>query len=144
VIFQTDGARPRARFLPALALVAALAACSGTAATPSEELNCIQADADNVVQLTAENIAFSAECIEVAAGEPITIEFENSDGSPHDIAIYTDSTKATEEFKGDVVDAGQAATYDVPALGAGDHFFLCTIHPNMTGTIRAVEAPTAS
>ena len=26
-------------------------------------------------------------------------------------------------------------TYDVPALAAGSYPFMCTVHPNMTGTL---------
>jgi len=27
-------------------------------------------------------------------------------------------------------------TYDVPALTAGDYTFVCSVHPNMTGTLK--------
>ena len=143
--FKTDGARPRARFLSAVALVAALAACGGNTATPTGELSCIAADADNVVQLTAKDLAFSANCIEVAAGEPITIEFTNLESQPHNVAVYQDSSKATEVMRGDIITGpDEAITYDVPALEAGDHYFDCSIHTAMNGILRAVEAPAAS
>jgi plastocyanin len=29
------------------------------------------------------------------------------------------------------------ATYDVPALAAGTYGFVCSVHPNMTGTLTA-------
>ena len=74
-----------------------------------------------------------------AADAPVTIEFTNSDTLPHDVAVYQDPTKATEVFKGDVVEAAVEGV-DVPAVAAGDHFFVCTIHSNMTGTLRAVAA----
>lgn len=143
--FQTDGARPRARFLAAIAAVAVLAACSGGGATPDPSAPCITADADNVVQLSAENIAFSASCIEVTADEPITIEFTNREATVHNVAVYQDSTKATEVFRGDYVTGpDQTVTYDVPALAAGDHFFDCSVHPAMKGTLRAVPAAATS
>ena len=145
MIFQTDGARPRARFLASLALIGLLAACSGGAASPEPSVSCIQADADNVVQLTADNLAFSADCIEVAAGEPITIEFTNLESAPHDVTVYQDSSKATEVLRGEVVTGPNAsATYEVPALEAGDHYFECSIHTAMNGVLRAVEAPASS
>ena len=139
MIFKTDGARPRARFLSAVALVVALAACGGAATTPSAELTCIQADADNVVQLTANNLTFSANCIEVAAGEPITIEFTNLETQPHNVAVYQDSSKATEVLRGDIITGPDASvTYEVPALEAGDHYFDCSIHTAMNGVLRAI------
>jgi plastocyanin len=136
--FLTDGARRRLLPISAVLVTALLAACGGTSATPSTSVACAKADADNVVQLSAQNLAFSAPCIEVAADAPVTIEFTNSDTLPHDVAVYQDPTKATEVFKGDVVEAGQSKAYDVPAVAAGDHFFVCSIHANMTGTLRAV------
>ena len=143
--FQTDGARPRARFLSAVTLVVLLAACGGGAATPSAEPTCIQADADNVVQLTAKDLAFSANCIEVAAGEPITIEFTNLESQPHNVAVYQDSSMATEVMRGDIITGPDASiTYDVPALDAGDHYFDCSIHTAMNGVLRAIEAPAPS
>ncbi len=145
MIFKIDGARPRARFLSAVALVVALAACGGAATTPSGELTCIQADADNVVQLSADNLAFSANCIQVAAGEPITIEFTNLEAQAHNVAVYQDSSKATEVTRGDIITGPDAsATYEVPALAAGDHYFECSVHTAMNGVLRAVEAPSAS
>ena len=140
MIFQTDGARPRARFLSALVLVGLLAACSGgTPASSTASATCIEADADNVVQLSADNLAFSATCIEVAAGEPITIEFTNLEAQSHNVAVYQDSSKATEVMRGDIVTGPDASiTYEVPALEAGDHYFDCTVHPAMQGTLRAV------
>ncbi len=138
--FLTDGACPRLLPLAALLATGLLAACGGGTATPSTSVACVKADAHNGVQLSAQNIAFSVPCIEVTAGAPITIDFNNSDSVPHDVAVYQDATKATQVFKADVAEAGQSKTYDVPALAAGDHFFVCTIHGNMTGTLRAVVA----
>ena len=139
-MFKTDGARPRARFLSVLAVTGLLlAACSSTASPSADAgVDCVEADDSGVVTLTAANIAFSTACIEVPAGEAFTIEFANNDSAPHDVAIFNDDSKATELFKGDVIEGGQSTTYEVPALEAGDHYFECTIHTNMNGVVRAV------
>ena len=145
--FQTDGVRPRARLLSALAATLLLAACGGaaTSSTPPASVACLQADADNVVKLSAENIRFSATCLEVAAGKPITIEFTNLESQPHNVAVYQDSSKATEVMRGDYVTGPDVhVTYEVPALEVGDHYFDCTIHTAMNGVLRAVERPATS
>ena len=141
-MFKTDGARLRARFLSVLAVTGLLLAACSTTASPSASAgaaDCITAEA-GVVTLTAEDLAFSTACIEVPAGEAFTIEFANNDSAPHDVAIFQDDSKATELFKGDVVDADQSATYEVDALDAGEYYFECTIHPTMNGIVRAVAA----
>jgi plastocyanin len=138
--FLTDGARRRLLPIASLLVAGTLTACAAGTATPTTSVACQKADANNVIQLSAANIAFSAPCLEVTADAPITIKFTNSDTVPHDLAVYQDSTKATEVFKGDVANAGESKTYDVPAVAAGDHFFVCTIHNNMTGVLRAVPA----
>ena len=38
-------------------------------------------------------------------------------------------------FKGDLFNGVETRTYDVPALTAGAYPFLCTVHPNMAGTL---------
>lgn len=148
MIIQTDAGRRRASLLAALAavaLVAVLAACGGGTATSSVELTCVQADADNVVALSAQNLAFSANCLEVEAGEPAVIEFTNTDSDPHNVAVYQDSSKATEVMRGDIVTGPDVTvTYDVPALEPGDHYFDCTVHTGMKGVLRAVDGPGAS
>jgi plastocyanin len=38
-------------------------------------------------------------------------------------------------FKGAIFPGPAQQTYDVPALKAGSYGFVCTVHPNMTGTL---------
>ena len=88
----------------------------------------------SVVQISASNIAFEQSTVSAPAGSAFTIHFDNKDaGVPHDIAIKDASGK--QVFKGDVVTGPKATDYQVPALSAGTYQFVCTIHPNMTGTL---------
>lgn len=89
------------------------------------------------VDLTASQIAFDKTTLEVPAGKPFIIHFDNKDtGIQHNVGIYDSSGK--EVFTGDLI-AGPAATdYQVPALPAGQYRFQCDVHPQqMTGTLTA-------
>ena len=54
---------------------------------------------------------------------------------PHNVAIYRDESAEESLFVGDLVDGPTTATYDVPALDAGDYYFRCDVHPAMNGTL---------
>ena len=56
---------------------------------------------------------------------------------PHNVAIHEGSPTGTKIFKGDIIAGVATATYDVPALAAGTYGFVCSVHPNMTGTLTA-------
>jgi plastocyanin len=117
-----------------LLLGVALAACSsGPAASEAE--TCI-APVNGVVTLTADNRMFNANCLELPAGLAVTIHFTNNDGDSHNLAIYTDGTRSTDLFVGDIVAGGESADYDVPALDAGTWYFECNVHPEMNGTVK--------
>jgi plastocyanin len=77
----------------------------------------------DVVQISAFNIAFEQSEVSAPAGTPFTIHFNNKDAS------------GTQVFKGDVVTGPAETDYSVPALPAGTYQFVCTIHPNMVGTL---------
>ena len=87
------------------------------------------------VVVAAENIAFVDTNVTAPAGKPFTIAFDNRDNAPHDIVIK-DAGGATL-FQGEIVNGPKVVVYDVPALPAGSYPFVCSVHPNMTGTITA-------
>ncbi|MEO8510275.1 MAG: cupredoxin domain-containing protein [Chloroflexota bacterium] len=131
----------RARLAIPLIGMLALAACSGggteASATPGTGGgDCATADADNNITMSAENLAFSASCIEAPADTAFTITFENKEDVPHNIAIFTDDSKSESLFNGEIVTA-TTVTYEVPALPAGDYYFDCEVHPDMNGSVTA-------
>ena len=87
--------------------------------------------------ISASNLEFDVEGFAVPAGEPFSIQFNNNDSAPHNIAIYSDSSRSETLFQGDVIDGGRSTRYDVPALEAGEYYFQCDVHPNMNGTLNA-------
>jgi plastocyanin len=91
---------------------------------------------DGAVEITAEqSLRFSVDTIEATAGEAFTITLVNNDSAPHNISIYTEEG-GDQLALGDTAEAGQTVTTEVPALDAGEYFFVCDIHPTeMTGTL---------
>ena len=70
------------------------------------------------------------------AGTPFIIDFDNQDaGTPHNVEIKDATGRG--QFKGDIFPGVATKHYQVPALAAGTYPFLCTVHPNMTGTLTA-------
>jgi plastocyanin len=87
------------------------------------------------VEITAENLEFDANTIEAPAGETWTITLVNNDSAPHNISIYTEEG-GEEIVIGDVINGGETVEVEVPALDAGEYFFVCDVHPTeMTGTV---------
>ena len=88
------------------------------------------------ISISALNIAFEQTSVTAPAGKAFQITFENKDpGTPHDVAIRKDNPGGAEVFKGEIVTGPTTKVYDVPALEAGTYAFVCTVHPNMTGTL---------
>jgi plastocyanin len=88
--------------------------------------------------LTAAGIAFDTDSLEVPANTPFQIVFTNNDaGIPHNVAIHEGTPTGPAVWTGDIFNGVETRTYDVPALPAGAYGFVCTVHPNMTGTLTA-------
>lgn len=132
--------------LGALAIV--LAACSsGVSSTPlpsggEPPADCARVDAGGVITLSADNLEFSAPCMVANAGEAFTIRFTSNESQPHDVAVYQDSTKANEIYRGEIITGpDQSLDYPIEALDAGQYYFDCTVHPgDMNGPLYVVAA----
>jgi plastocyanin len=93
---------------------------------------------DTVVQIGAEGIAFDVSEVTVPANEGFRIEFDNRDANvPHNVAVHEGSPTGPEIWQGEIFSGPDQRTYEVPALAAGTYGFICTVHPNMTGTLTA-------
>ena len=113
-------------------LAAVLAACSGAAAGSSSPAPSSGTPAD--VSISAKDLKFSQSQLSAKAGAAFTIDFDNQESAPHNVAIK-DAAGALI-FKGEIVTATKI-TYAVPALAAGTYDFLCEVHPDMKGQITA-------
>lgn len=121
-------------------LTVALAACSsgdGDASEPAGDGNTGGGTATvsgGAVEITAADLTFSATTIEATAGEAFTITLVNNDSAPHNISIYTEEGGDTI-VEGAVINPGETVEVQVDALEAGEYFFVCDIHSEMTGTV---------
>lgn len=87
--------------------------------------------------LTAAGVAFGTDQLALPAGEATTLEFENEDSVPHNVAIYETEKAAEDLFVGRTIEGGASVSYEIPALEAGEYFFRCDLHPtSMTGTVK--------
>jgi plastocyanin len=88
------------------------------------------------LQLSASGIAYDKTELAAPANTPFQIDFTNNDaGIPHNVSIHAGSATGTEVFKGEIFTGSGVRTYDVPALPAGTYTFVCSVHPNMVGTL---------
>jgi plastocyanin len=88
------------------------------------------------VTVAAQGLRFDTDRIELPAGAPSTIHFENNDpGIQHNIAIFTDSSLGTNLFRGEIVTGPTAVDYRIPPLEPGSYYFHCDVHPTMSGTV---------
>lgn len=120
-----------------VSLAVALAACgSGSAEwTPlpsgaESPAACARADADGVIAISADQLRFSAPCMVAPAGAAFVVRFTNGESEPHNVAIYTDRSKATSIKVGDTI-TGPNKMVDSPVdvLASGDYYVDCVIHP---------------
>jgi plastocyanin len=110
--------------------------------SPTPSATCEQADKTDTVQVVAQGIAFTPEtsCIQVPAGKPFTIHFDNRDAAtPHNIVIFPSAADVSDPstilFRGDLLTGVAETDYSVPTLDKGSYFFHCEVHPTMTGSV---------
>lgn len=111
------------------------AAPAGSAGPSGSAAPAASADANAThVSIIASGIAFTTPTVTAPADKPFVIDFDNEDPStPHNVTIK-DSTGAVK-FPGATFNGVATQPYQVSALPAGTYPFLCTVHPNMTGTL---------
>jgi plastocyanin len=112
----------RASASPTPAATSGSSGAGGAAASPST--------------VTAEGIRFDTDHIDLPANTSVSLTFTNNDaGTPHNIAIYTDSSLTKALFKGEIVTGPTTVTYRIPALPPGTYYFHCDVHPTMNGSV---------
>lgn len=89
------------------------------------------------IEISASSSAnFDQSSVTAPASEAFVIQFANNEnGVPHNVEIK--EAGGSSVFRGDVVTGPTETVYAVPALDAGEYPFVCSVHPNMTGTLTA-------
>jgi hypothetical protein len=88
------------------------------------------------VTLTASGINWVEKELTAPADMPFSLRLDNQDnGVPHDVVIK-DGTGA-EVVRSEIITGIATVDLDVPALAPGAYTYVCSIHPNMTGTLTA-------
>jgi mono/diheme cytochrome c family protein/plastocyanin len=132
--FSNAAASPGGSAAPGASGAPGGSAAPGSSGGPAASAPASGSPSGNVVQEAAQNIAFVNKELTAPADQAFQIEFDNQDpGQPHNIEIK-DASGATV-FKGDIVTGPTKTTYSVTALKAGSYPFVCSVHPNMTGTL---------
>lgn len=124
----------------ALLLILAPAALEGLRSLAPGAPGATGAPVPAIPEITARSASsFETDLLVVPAARDFELVFHNeNDGVPHDVAITPGSDQLTEYlFNGEEITGVETITYQVPALDEGDYYFLCTIHPNMNGTVQA-------
>ena len=86
------------------------------------------------VLISALGIQFEQAEVTAPADAPFVIRFDNKDaGIPHNVEIKDASGASI--FKGEIFNGVEVRDYQVQALAAGTYQFICTVHPNMIGTL---------
>jgi len=109
----------------------ALAACGGSATTAPASYP------PGAIVVTADARHFDTSQLLVPADAKFTLVFVNKEADMHNLAIRTKAG-----FEGDLVfrfDPISVSTVVLEAgpIAAGTYFFLCEVHPTMTGTLIA-------
>jgi plastocyanin len=89
-----------------------------------------------VVAISATGIKYDQTELTAPASTPFQIQFTNNDaGVPHNVSLHTGGAQGAEIFKGVVFNGVATHAYDIQALDAGQYAFVCSVHPNMIGTL---------
>ena len=137
----TSAAAPGWTYAPPTEAPASQPAPSGDASVaPSSEAPASEAPSDNgggggdVVEVSAMMIQFEQKELSAPADAPFAMRFDNKDaGTPHNVEIKDANGQSI--FKGEIFNGVAVKDYAVPALAAGTYQFVCTVHPNMVGTL---------
>ena len=133
----SSGAAPGWTYNPTTPAPSASAAPSTAPSSAPSEAPSASADGGSggeVITLEATGIQWIEKELSAPADAKFTIRFNNQDaGTPHNVEIKQNGVSL---FKGDIFNGVASMDYTVGPLAAGEYEYICTVHPNMVGTLR--------
>lgn len=84
-------------------------------------------DTSNVVTIAIHDFKFEPATVTIHSGD--TVEWKNEDSAPHTATVDADKPA----FDSGVINSGGTWRYN--AKEKGTYAYICTIHPNMKGTL---------
>jgi plastocyanin len=138
---KPNGGRPLMVVLgaiTALPLLFGVAAAAGLAPAPEEEEHGGGGDSA-AVELAANGLAFDKAELTIPADTEFVLAFNNEEAQPHNVAILEAQGSPNALFRGAIVTGPKLAEETVEPIPAGEYYFQCDVHPNMSGTVQAVE-----
>lgn len=139
---KPNAGRPLMTVLAAIAavpLVLGAAAASGIVPLPEEEEEHGEGGGGPTVDIAANNLQFETNHLDVPAGTAFVIAFNNEEAQPHNVSILEAQGSATALFRGEIVTGPTEVDYEVDPIEAGEYYFQCDVHPNMSGSVTAAE-----
>lgn len=92
----------------------------------------------NVHTPEGERLIFEPDRLEAAAGTEVTVVYLNDSALPHNIHFFDSADRSGDTLGQTEIVTGPGAEQEVsfttPAE-SGEYFFVCDVHPDMTGTL---------
>jgi plastocyanin len=86
------------------------------------------------LSIAARDIKFDKSCLAAPANQELTVNFDNKELVPHNVAIRNQAGDG-DLFVGEVFSGPKTVTYRVKGLAPGTYKFWCSVHPSqMQGT----------
>jgi plastocyanin len=129
-------AKPAVASLAVLGVTLILAA--GVAGALIGEREFHHGGGESELRISAQNIAFDREEIDLPASSDVELLFENKEAVPHNWSLY-ESKGGDPIFQGEVLNSTGEITYSFTTPEAGSYYFQCDVHPDQMNGVANVS-----
>ncbi len=115
-----------------------LTGCGDDDASPTTTEGGCRSAVEGRVEVVARDLAWDTACLAVPAGEPVTLVVDNrDDGVNHNLHL-----PEAPDAPATVLALGPVVQELAVTLPAGEHRYVCDIHPTMVGVVNSEEQVT--